>query len=129
MVEQKLAFVLPSDFRWLTAKIVGSSGNVKATIAIQDNSLVFTTGLFRCNEFIRLQAIAETPIDAAAKDKKHETIEDRLEKAISITHRIADTQKVAKLELPTKRLGERRLWSYLFFAILTTLLMAAGYGS
>src|SRR6266571_1518977 len=49
MVEQRLAFALPSDFRWLTAKIVGTSGNVKASLAIQDSSLVFASGLFRCN--------------------------------------------------------------------------------
>jgi hypothetical protein len=124
MVEQKLAFVLPPDFRWLTAKIVGNSGNVKATIVIQDNSLVFTTGLFRCNEFIRLQAIAEVPIDAAGEEK-NVTIEDRLDKAISIIHRIADTQKVAEIELPNKSSGKRRLKLYLGMSIGATVTLAA----
>lgn len=122
MVEQKLAFVLPADFRWLTAKVVGSSGSVKASIAIQDNSLIFSTGLFRCNEFIRFQAIAEAPIDSAAEDKKTATIEERLDKAISITHRIADTQKVAKVELPTSRSGKRRVSRYLLMAGIVTVL-------
>ena len=98
---------------------------MQATIAIKDNSLVFTTGLFRCNEFIRLQAIAEAPIDAAAGGKKNVTIEDRLDNAISITHRIADTQKVRKLELPNKRLSKHRVSRYFAMAIVATVIITA----
>ena len=98
---------------------------MQATIAIKDNSLVFTTGLFRCNEFIRLQAIAEAPIDAAARGKKNGTIEERLDNAISITHRIADTQKVGKLEFPTKRLSKRRVARYFGIAIVCTVIITA----
>ncbi|MCX5643112.1 MAG: hypothetical protein NTZ17_00255 [Phycisphaerae bacterium] len=112
MVEQKLALALPSDFHWLTAKIVGNSENVKASLAIQDNSLVVSTGLFRRNEFIRFQAIVEVPIRAESDGRKSESIEDRLDKAISITHRIEDTQKVLERELPsTGRTKHRMLWS------------------
>src|SRR5207245_2650945 len=120
-----LAFALPSDFRWLTAKIVGTSGNVKASLAIQDSSLVFATGLFRCNEFIRFQAIAEVPANGV---KKNETIEDRLDKAISITHRIADTQKVASLELASAGAGKRRVRRYTFMSIVATVLIAITFG-
>jgi hypothetical protein len=94
MVEQELTFALPEGFRWLTAKVTGNSGNVAGTADIQDRSLVFTTGLFRCNEFIRFQAIAEVPVHNANDGKQSKGIEERLDEAISITHRIADTQKV-----------------------------------
>lgn len=117
MVEQELAFALPSDFRWLTAKIVGTSGNVKASLAIQNSSLVFSTGLFRCTESIRFQAIAEAPIYEAGGTKRRETSEDRLDKAISITHRIADTQKVASLDLPSSGQAKRRVLRYFFMAL------------
>src|ERR1035438_9026699 len=77
MVEQKLTFALPEGFRWLTAKVVGNSGNVVGAIDIQDRSLVFTTGLFRCNEFIRFQAIAEIPVHKTNEEKHNDGIEER----------------------------------------------------
>ncbi len=122
MVEQKLAFALPSDFRWLTAKIVGTSGNVKASLDIQANSLVLSTGLFRCNESIKFQAIAEAPIHRAGDTGRRETpIEDRLDKSISITHRIADTQEVASIQLPNSRLAKRRERLLFFMALVITV--------
>jgi hypothetical protein len=128
MVEQRLSFALPADFRWLTAKIVGTSTNVHASLEIQESSLVFATGLFRCREFLRFQAIAEVPIHVAGAGKRGETIEARLERAISITHRIADTQKVASLELPSTGQGKRRVWRYLGMALGITAVVGITFG-
>lgn len=98
MIEKKISLTLPDEFRWLTAKIVSCSQNVHAKIKIEGQNLSFLTGLFRCNEFIRFQAIAEVPIHPS----KNERIERCLEKAITINHRIADTKKVVSLNLPNK---------------------------
>ena len=129
MVEKRLAFALPSDFRWLTAKIVGTSSNVKATLTIQDSSLVFSTGLFRCNESIRFQAIAEAPIGDASCAKKSETIEERFDKAILITHRIADTQKVVSLDLTSSRQAKRRMLRVFVLALVVTAMMVMTIGA
>ena len=130
MIEQKLAFAVPPDFRWLTAKIVGNSGNVKASVTIDNHSLIFSTGLFRCNKFIRFQAIVEMPIHGEGDVTKNETIEDRLDKSIDITHRIADTQKVTTLELPNTRQTKSRFIRYLtlFLAIAMLVIVVGGVG-
>jgi hypothetical protein len=122
MIEQKISLSLPDEFRWLTAKIVGCSQNVHAEISIEGQNLSFLTGLFRCNEFIRFQAIAEVPIHPS----KNERIERRLEKAIAINHRIADTKKVVSVDLPNKRCGKHRVLSLFSLALVMTILLIIG---
>ncbi len=128
MVEQKLTFALPEGFRWLTAKIVGNSGNAVGAIDIQDRSLVFTTGLFRCNESIRFQAIAEVPVQNAKEGQQKQGIEERLDEALSISHRIADTQKVSSFELPNNDFSKRRRRRWLIMSIATLVLAAFTIG-
>jgi hypothetical protein len=129
MVEQKLALALPADFRWLTAKIVGNSEDVKASLGVQGSSLIVSTGLFRCNEFMRFQAIVEVPIRAEGDARRSESIEHRLDKAISITHRIADTQKVLERELSSTGRTKRRMLRLLLGALLFTAAVGVMGGS
>lgn len=83
MVEENLAITLPEEHKWLAAKIVSSSPDVKSSVKISsDTSLMFDFGLFRCNEYIRFEALAEVPTGA------------QLHNSLKFTHRIADTKRV-----------------------------------
>lgn len=94
MVEEEIAMSLPDEFRWLTAKIVSSSSNVQSDLKVSEKSITFNTGLFRCKEYIRFEALAEVPTADSPGRKEEESIEKRLINSLYITHRIADTQKI-----------------------------------
>src|ERR1035437_2393042 len=96
MVEGKLTFNLPDGFKWLTSKIIATSPNVEASVLTEERRLVFSTGLFRCGEFIRFQAITEAlPSDSGTATD----LTERLESALKIDHRIADTSAVKVIDL------------------------------
>lgn len=99
MVEEKLALNLPDGFRWLTAKIVDTSPKVQSEMNVQPRTLTVTTGLFRRKEYIRLEALAEVPVPEEESENKKADVGQRLEDALQITHRIADTQPVQAQEL------------------------------
>jgi hypothetical protein len=124
MVEGKLTFSLPHGFRWMTAKVVGTSRNVSADVTIADRDLIFTTGLFRCHEFIRFQAIAEIPLTENSEKKRINITEDHIDKAISISHRIADTKPVKRIDLPNTQVQKRNFLGFgsLWLAIVLTLI-------
>lgn len=96
MVEKEITLGLPEDFKWLAAKTVGSSPNMKTSVEVEPNSLRFSTGLFRCQEYFKFEALAEIPIPPANK-----SIENKLETGISPSHRIADTGKIRVVSLPS----------------------------
>lgn len=108
MVEEKVSISLPENFRWLTAKVVSTSPKVQAHVAILDRSVVLETSLFRCREHVRFEALAELPTEDPQGKKRGETIEKRLIKALTINHRIADTQKIKTKDLPPPDYGLRR---------------------
>lgn len=109
MVEEKVSVSLPEKFRWLTAKVVSASPKVQGHVTILDRSIVLETGLFRCNEYIRFEALAEVPTENPQHNKEAESIEKRLIKAMTMHHRIADTQKIKKRNLPPLKTSQRRL--------------------
>jgi hypothetical protein len=123
MVEDRLAFNLPEKFRWVKAKIVGASANVRASVAINGNSMSFSTGLFRCSEYICFQAIVEVPLDEHHDKKTDTSVEEQLDKAISITHRIADTKRVLHVDLLSPRLSKRRVRRYLVMSTFMTVVI------
>ena len=101
MVEERLCLKLPDNFKWLSAKVIDATTGSKANLEIVNNRIFINLGLFRKNEFIRFEALADIPSDN--KDNLPTTIifKDKL----SFEHRIADTDKVekreSKLELPS----------------------------
>jgi hypothetical protein len=101
MVEQKLSLALPKDFRWLAAKIIDVSENVTADIAVEPEQLLFTTGLLRCREYFRFEAIAEVPI--AEPGNFSQSIESHLIAGLNPDHRIADVGKIRTIYLPLER--------------------------
>lgn len=104
MVEGRLRLELPDEFKWLQAKVVARSGGVQAQIEQEPQALTFDTGLFRCREFVRFECLAEVPMP----DDETASIEARLLKQLHVTHRIADTQKVDPMRLPTLEYTARR---------------------
>jgi hypothetical protein len=111
MVEEKISVSLPKKYRWLTAKVVSTSPKVQGHVTILDRSIVLETGLFRCNEYIRFEALAEVPTEDPQHNKGAESIENRLVKALTMHHRIADTKKIKKRDLPPLKISQRRLKS------------------
>lgn len=99
-IEKPLTVELPNGYQWLEANIIGASNNVNASIAINDaNELHIDTGLFRCGEFIRFQALAEVPVDEKDKSLGHSELGDSLESTMKFLHRIANTGKVIRAEV------------------------------
>ena len=122
MVEENIAIHLPDKSRWLTAKIVSGSPKVQANVNVTEKAISFDIGLFRCKEYIRFEALAEVDTEDSADRSEEESIEGRLIDSLSITHRIADTQKIKKKDLSSsnntgKRL-KRRLITLSFIALI-----------
>jgi hypothetical protein len=53
--------------------------------------------------------LAEVPTEDPQHNKGAESIENRLIKALTMHHRIADTQKIKKRDLPPMKISQRRL--------------------
>jgi len=82
MIEKKLKILLNKNSKWLSAKIINKSTNLSANLEFDKNELEFQTGLFRHNEFIYFEAIAESS-------------SNKLKNEIEIDHRIANTKNIA----------------------------------
>jgi hypothetical protein len=128
MIEMPITMTLPSGYRWLTAKIISSSPDVKADL-YQENkqNIIIKSGLLRCNENIRLQALAEvSPLSSTEKGIKHKSMSSRLEEAIRFSHRIANTRKIEKKEIRDTTLhsaAENLLYSSVMAIILAVSLV------
>jgi hypothetical protein len=123
MVEEKVSVSLPEDFRWLTAKVVSTSPEVHSHVTILDRSIVLETGLFRCHEYIRFEALAEVPTENPQHNKGAESIENRLIKALTMHHRIADTQKIKKRDLPPLEISRRRLKVLIPICVIVVIIL------
>lgn len=86
-VEKPISAVLPDRCTWLESKVISCSTNLKANLVIElENNLYFKTGMFRKNESIHFQALAEIDLE----DNKSNKIEELL----TFEHRIANTKKI-----------------------------------
>jgi hypothetical protein len=85
----------------LSASVISASKNVKASLDVPNlNAIILTNGLLRCNEFIRLQALAElAPLYHGPNQSVADSVEGRLEKSLKFEHRIEDTRSVRTVEL------------------------------
>lgn len=97
MVEDKATLNLPDNFKWLAVKIVAQSPNVRACVEVEPNLLRLSTGLFRCKEYFKFEALAEVPVP-----DKNNSINKNLLTNIRTSHRIADTGKIRKVSLPVE---------------------------
>ena len=127
MIERPITLGLPVGSNWLSATVIEASQDVKARVQLSDpNAITFDTGLFRRNEFIRFQALAQLGNGVQTVEEAvlgH--LEDRLKRSIFFDHRIQDTNTIKTLELRAPRTFRRRLRRYLLFTITGTLLVVA----
>lgn len=84
MVEKKLKIHLAENSKWLSAKIINKSNDLVADLKFENNNLEFETGLFRHQEFIYFEAIAESPSNKLRNELK---IEHRIANAKNITYK------------------------------------------
>jgi hypothetical protein len=109
MVENPITINLPEDYKWLEAKVINTSPNVRASINfIGQTSILFETGLFRNGEYIRFEALIEAPTEGA----------DKIDKAIQFSHRIADLRKITKSEIKEVDINPKHKWMLISLPVL-----------
>lgn len=120
MVEERLCLVLPVSFKWLSAKIIDSSIGSKVHFELVDNKIFVNLGLFRINEFIRFEALANI-----STDKNNGPAAEIFTENLNFEHRIAETSKVEKVEIKNESYfyKNRNMVLYLFITQLTLFLI------
>lgn len=95
-VERTVQLNLNEGLKWIKAKVTETSPELICETNIQDNevNLSFNFGLIRKKEFYQFEALVETQ----KQDQKAEDVFDN----ITISHRIANTQKIKKTTLLTE---------------------------
>lgn len=102
MVAEPICITLPGRYRWLTAKVVESSPSVQASASIVDQThLSFEMGMFRCDEYIRFECVAESPIHGEPGLSQINAATNFL-KSMKFAHRIADTATIKWSVLTTE---------------------------
>jgi hypothetical protein len=111
MVDDPLTLLLPSDCKWLSPTIIGTSRGVNASLdQPHDTRLILKASLLRCKEFVRFQALAEVP-PAASEERSapRESSEKRFGSTLRFEHRIQDTQPVRRVVLGELEKTRKRL--------------------
>ena len=129
MTEGPITLSLPEDFKWLTAKVVSTSEKVSADIDLRDdNNIILVPGLFRCGEYIRVQALAEVPMPRTNKNNsKKMKISRHLEEALTFSHRIMNTRKIDQRRIYEQDFYERRKrFSLVLLAGMVTVIVMIG---
>lgn len=102
MVEERITLELPENYEWVECKVVESSPSLKAN-AIKCDSMhvAFETGLWKAKEYMKFEALAKVPVVKANLDNPpadRPTL--RLRKALSFSHRIADSSRIVETRVP-----------------------------
>lgn len=110
MVARPLEFALPVGFAWRTVKLVQTSTDVRAAASIAEpRRLVLDLGLFRRDEHLTLEAVAEVPRPSGQRPRARGRA-SVLSDAIQVQHRIADTAPVETGPFPSPpRPAEKRM--------------------
>lgn len=118
MVVEQLTLNLPDEFKWLTGKVVSASHNVQASVKIEDETkLIFDLGLFRKDEYIKFEAVAEVSSEELSTEN---TPSKLLEDSMEFSHRIADTRSVEFKDFPSWSISpklRRRRKTLLIFGV------------
>ena len=127
MTEVPITLSLPEGFKWITAKVVSTSKEVKASIDIKDeNNIILEHSLFRCKEYIRFQALAEVPMTTEDENNEKKTkMGNHLEDALSFSHRIMNTKKIDQRKISEQEVYKRRKKLYLRILAFTTIAVIA----
>jgi hypothetical protein len=102
MVEDQISLHVPSDFEWVDCKVGGTSPSLHAEAQRKSaQEIEFTTGLWKRKEYMKFEALAKVPLVEADPDNPpNERPTLRLSKAISFTHRIADSDRIEQTRVP-----------------------------
>jgi hypothetical protein len=114
MVEKALTFQLMDGYRWLEVSARASTDGDERAKIVNLKTVVFSLGLFRCNEFIRFEALVEVSDGTAWASE------------MFTHHRIADTATLRVKPVPAKpvRLSST-LWRGLLAIMLVGLMVVA----
>jgi hypothetical protein len=104
MVTRSLSFELPEGCQWLAASAKSQQDKEDHVAITGPKSVVFSLGLFRCNEYFRFERLIEV---TGAKERGDVILRE---------HRIADTGKVGWKPLP-KKLSQIEFWMALAFSV------------
>lgn len=124
MVEEKLRINLREGYKWITAKIVRTSPDLKATLAVEPDKIEFTTGLMRRNEYVLFEALAEALVPSKSQDA--DTRAPKLSDALQITHRIADTQRIGMQRFSEPPEKPKKWWWFAWPDIVLTIVLLGG---
>lgn len=126
MVDRPLTAELPEGFRWLAANVTAAKGGPRSQCSVAgEREVQFDLGLFRCNEHVRFEAVAEVPRPEESRGKIDPA--NLLRYSLVFTHRIADTAPVREADLPqpiSRRTKVRRAVLAVYFLGCTLLFSA-----
>jgi hypothetical protein len=112
MVEQPLAIKLPENYKWLYMKVIPEKSRIKADIVeVDDSTRELKMGMMRTGEYVNFEALIEEPQRGNVKDY------------LSFTHRIANTQSVARTEIPSLKSSKQSLASLRIFLVIFLFLL------
>lgn len=122
-IHEPVCIKLPEHWRWLQAKITGSSRHVKGKCKIRDESnLEFKWDLLKSGEFLSFNALIKSPrVDKIEKDAK--AADDLLER-ISFSQRITNLRRIKTEKL--SGVGKKSLRGLVFYLIPFLPLLVLG---
>lgn len=127
MIGRDLVAILPEGYKWIETKIFNCSPDLKTnSVIINNTTLKFKFGLFRCKEYCSFETLVEVPIDDNKKEKQKNKLQDK----IVWSHRIADTKSIKKQNIPTTNknkkivLLERFQFGFMAIAAISMLIFS-----
>jgi hypothetical protein len=89
-----------------------------------NTNLIVNLGLFRCDEHIRFEALAEVPIE------QNKSVSEKLKDELKITNRIANTRKIRedRLYIPSAQFPNRFRRRLMWLMLLATTVMLGMFG-
>ena len=118
-VKRPLEALLPKGSRWRESTVVDTSPDLKVRLDIATNALVFNLGLFRRDEYVRLELLLELP----EAELRNLSSSDTLLRAIEFQHRIANTRRVVAVPGPRYYEGMPGIGSGLFATGMMAVLL------
>lgn len=104
MVATPPSLRLPEGYRWLHAAACPSSPEIELRVRLNDRELTFELGLFRQNEYLQFEALAQTP-DIGEGFNEGQSLAEKFGQAVKLSHRIADTRAAVDLDLEDTAAG------------------------
>lgn len=121
MVVSPVRLRLPGDFSWVQSRIVAASPGVEAKTTLHDTVIELQVGILRRDEFLRLEALAEVPVQSAGNYAKHPAL--ALASALTFEHRITGTGRIRQREAPAWSVGPKKKLAAVIVALMTMALI------